>query len=471
MSDERKESYDFLTDSHCHLDDERFASDFDAVLQRARDAGVGRIVAVNTLEGIEGSRRVVEISQRHGWIDAVVGLHPHEARLFSADLFDEMEKLIRSHPVAAVGEIGLDYHYDHSPRDRQRDVFREYLRLARRVEKPVVIHTREAAEDTLRILDEEKGWETGGVFHCYSGGPDMAAQVLRKGFHLSFSGVITFPQAHALRSILAAAPTSRVLIETDAPYLAPVPKRGKRNEPAYVAYTAREYARIRNLSERDVRRITSLNAARLFGAGVELEPRIAYTIRGGLYLNITNRCNLSCTFCPKRRDWMVKGHYLKLPQEPSLEELKAAAGGYDLAGMDEVVFCGFGEPTQRLANLLEMAAWLKARGVRRIRLDTDGLGSLVQGRDIIPELAVNVDALSVSMNAPDAGTYAALCPSPYGERAYEAMKDFLRSARGRFSEVTATVVGMPDLDVEACRRVAEEELGVGFRVREYNEVG
>jgi len=168
---------------------------------------------------------------------------------------------------------------------------------------------------------------------------------------------------------------------------------------------------------------------------------------------------------------MVKGHYLKLSREPSLEALKAAAGGYDLADLDEVVFCGFGEPTQRLRDLLEMAAWLKGEGVRRIRLDTDGLGSLVHGRDIIPELAAKVDALSVSMNAPDAGTYEKMCPNPYGERAYEAMKDFLRSARGRFAEVTATVVGMPDMDVEACRKVAEDELGVAFRVREYNEVG
>jgi TatD DNase family protein len=268
MNDTGKGAFDFLTDSHCHLDDERFGPDFDAVLQRARDAGVGRIVAVNTIEGIEGSRRVVEISRRFDWIDAVVGLHPHDARLFSTDLYEEMERMILSGRVAAVGETGLDYHYDHSPRDRQRDAFREQLRLARRVGKPVVIHTREAEEDTLRILEEEKGWETGGVFHCFSGGPDLAAWALGKGYYLSFSGVITFPRAHGLRSILAAAPADRVLVETDAPYLAPVPKRGKRNEPAYVAYTARECARVRSISEREVWRITSMNAARLFGPGV-----------------------------------------------------------------------------------------------------------------------------------------------------------------------------------------------------------
>ena len=466
-----KSDFNFLTDSHCHLDDERFAKDFDEVLQRARDAGVGRIIAVNTLEGIEGSRRVVDLAAAHGWISAVVGLHPHEARLFGPDLLAGMEKLILLPGVAAVGEIGLDYHYDRSPRDQQRTAFRELLRLARRLEKPVVVHSREAEADTLAILDEEKGWDLGGVLHCFSGGQAMADHALKRGFHLSFSGVITFPHAGNLRSVLAAVPTNRVLIETDAPYLAPVPRRGKRNEPAFVKYTAIEYARIRKLAEHDVWRITSLNAAKLFRLGFEQSPMLAYRIRGSLYLNITNKCTLTCTFCPKRRDWMVKGHYLRLRGDPAVQAVKAEAARHDLRSFDEVVFCGFGEPTQRLDAVLELAAWLKGEGVRRIRIDTDGLGNLIHGRDIIGDLSANIDALSVSLNAPDAETYLAICPNPYGKKSYEAVKQFLKDARGRFGLVIATAVGMPPIDVEACRRVAEEELGVAFRVREYNEVG
>lgn len=466
-----KTNFDFLTDSHCHLDDERFAEDFDEILQRARDAGVGRIIAVNTLEGAEGSRRAVDIAKKYGWINAVVGLHPHEARLFDYGLLEELERLIRLPEVVAVGEIGLDYHYDNSPRARQRAAFREFIKLARRAEKPVVIHSREAEEDTLKILDEEKGWETGGVVHCFSGGPDMAAEIIKKGFYLSFSGVITFPHAGNTRSILASVPTNKVLIETDAPYLAPVPRRGRRNEPAYVKYTAIEYARIRKLSGHDVWRTTSLNAAKLFNLGYEPAAQIAYMIRNSLYLNITNKCTLSCTFCPKRRDWMVKGHYLRLRSDPPVQSIKIEASKYDLRALDEVVFCGFGEPTQRLSVLLEIAAWLKREGVKKIRLDTDGLGNLIHGRNIVDDLKKDVDTVSVSMNAPDAETYLSFCPNPYDRKAYEAMKDFISLAKGHFKDVVATIVGMPGIEMEKCRKIAEDELGVYFRVREYNEVG
>jgi TatD DNase family protein len=465
------DNFDFLTDSHCHLDDEKFAKDFDDVLARARSAGVGRIIAVGTLEGIEGARRVLQIARDHDWIRGVAGLHPHEARLLDDDLLERLEEIARQPEIVAVGETGLDFHYDFSPRENQRSAFRELLRMARRVGKPVVIHTREAAEETLGILDEEKGWELGGVVHCFSGSLDMAREVLSKGFYISFTGVITFPHAHKVRDVLAAVPTERVLIETDAPYLAPVPHRGKRNEPAHVRLVAAEYARVRNLSEEDVRRITSLNAARLFGLPSRLPARIAYTIRGSLYLNITNRCTLGCRFCPKRKDWMVKGHYLRLGEEPSVERIMEEVRGRDVRSFDEVVFCGFGEPTLRMEALVELARRLREEGARSVRLDTDGLGSLVSGRSIIEELASCIDVVCVSLNAPDAATYRSICPSEYGEKAYEAVKEFIRSARGRFRHVIATVVGMPGIDVEKCRRVAEEELGVSFRVREYNEVG
>ena len=468
---QQENKFDYLTDSHCHLDDERFARDLDEVLKRAWDEGVRRIIAVNTLEGIEGAQRVLELADRYDWIHPVVGLHPHEAKMGSDDLLGQLEELARRPKVVAVGEMGLDFHYDHSPREKQRQVFRDQLRMARRVEKPVVIHSREADGETLAILDEENAWELGGVVHCFSGGPDMAQEVLAKGFYISFTGVITFPKAQGLRSILASLPTGRVLLETDAPYLAPVPRRGRRNEPAYVKHTAAEYARIRKLTHEDVARITSLNAARLFGLDAELDPGIAYMIRRSLYLNITNSCTLKCTFCPKRKDWMVKGHYLKLRGEPAIEAIEKAILAYDPASLDEVVFCGFGEPTLRLDAVVHVASWLKERGVRRIRLDTDGLGNLVHGRNIMEELKGKIDAVCVSLNAPDAETYLSICPNKHGPASYEAVKSFILAAKDAIGDVTATVVGMPGMDTEKSRRVAEDELGVSFRVREYNEVG
>jgi TatD DNase family protein len=204
----------------------------------------------------------------------------------------------------------------------------------------------------------------------------------------------------------------------------------------------------------------------------QVEPRITYRIRNSLYVNLTNICTLACTFCPKFKDFMVKGHLLKIgPKGPSPEEVLAEVdAAADEKRPDEIVFCGYGEPTLRLDALKTIARGLKERG-HRGRLNTDGLGNLVHGRNIAAELAGLVDALSVSLNAQDAPTYARYCPSKYREEAYDQVKAFIREARGHIGEIQATVVGLPGVDVEACRRIAEEELGVGFRFRPLDEVG
>ncbi len=201
-----------------------------------------------------------------------------------------------------------------------------------------------------------------------------------------------------------------------------------------------------------------------------IDISIAYPIRDSLYLNMTNRCTLACTFCPKFIDYTVKGYVLKLNKEPTVEEVMMAIG--NPTSYREIVFCGFGEPTQRLTDLLEITRRLKKQYPEsKIRLNTDGLGNLVYGRNIIPELAKGIDAVSVSLNAADAPTYAKYCRSKYREKAYEAVKDFIREAKKYIREVTATVVGLPDIDRQACRKLVEEELGVRFRYREYNQVG
>jgi GTP 3',8-cyclase len=208
-------------------------------------------------------------------------------------------------------------------------------------------------------------------------------------------------------------------------------------------------------------------------AQVPHRPVLAYPLDDALYLNLTSACTLACVFCPKIRDgdFTVGGFDLKLQGSPPVEEIWAAALEAGLAGRSEVVFTGFGEPTRRLDALLELTRRLKAAGVGRVRVDTDGLASLREGRDVPPELAAaGVDAVSVSLNAPDAATYARLCPSRYGEGAYEAVKGFIRSAAGCLPDVAASVVGMPELDEPTCRKVAEG-LGVRFRWRPYDRIG
>jgi TatD DNase family protein len=202
-------------------------------------------------------------------------------------------------------------------------------------------------------------------------------------------------------------------------------------------------------------------------------PVYAYPLGDALYLNLTSACTLACDFCPKIRDgdFTLGGFDLRLARAPSADEVWSAATEAGLAGRSEVVFTGFGEPTRRLGVLLEITRRLKRSGVRRVRLDTDGLASLREGRDVVPELAAaGLDAMSVSLNAADADTYARHCPSPHGPAAYEAVRSFIRSAVGRIPEVSASCVALPDLSEEACRRAAEE-LGARFRWRPYDRLG
>jgi TatD DNase family protein len=296
----------------------------------------------------------------------------------------------------------------------------------------------------------------------------MARDCLELGFYLSFTGNISYPNNANLRKVVAAIPIDRMLIETDCPFLAPLPFRGKRNEPAYVKLTAEKIAEIKGLSLEDVSRVTSRNAYELFGIGlVDQTTKVAYQIRNALYLNITNRCTNSCVFCPKFDDFVVKGHELRLDHEPDLEELKAAIG--DPRDYDEIVFCGYGEPLLRLDLILELATWLKQQQVR-IRINTDGQANLVHGRNILPELSGKVDAISVSLNASNAEQYQQICHSKFPDQGFQAVKEFLKLASASIPEVIATAVSYPGIDIEACRKIAEE-LGVEFRAREYNEVG
>jgi len=254
-----------LVDSHCHLDDKQFDPDRDEVIARAREAGVERMMAIGTGSGPPDLEAALRLARQHDFIYATVGVHPHDAAKATPETFAAMNALAADAAaktkLLAIGEIGLDYHYDFSPRDVQRDVFVEQLKLAGRAGKPIVIHTREAWDDTLLLLREH--WSGGGIMHCFSGGPAEARQALDLGFHLSFGGVLTFPKADALREAARLAPEDRLLIETDAPYLAPVPKRGKRNEPAFMVETARRLAEIRGVAPEHIAEVTTANFERL----------------------------------------------------------------------------------------------------------------------------------------------------------------------------------------------------------------
>ena len=235
-----------MTDSHCHLAGDEFAGDLQAVVARAREAGVSRALVILAAEDDAEIARAATVTAAWPPCRFAVGVHPHHAHLFASnpgDAAELVERRLDSLPAArAVGEIGLDYHYDFSPKEVQQEVFRQQLRLARARRLPVVIHTREAEEDTLQILEAEGGPELRGVFHCFTGGVAAAKRALETGFYLSLPGILTFPKAGELRDAVRTVPLDRLLIETDSPYLAPIPYRGKRNEPAFVARVAERLA-------------------------------------------------------------------------------------------------------------------------------------------------------------------------------------------------------------------------------------
>jgi len=251
-----------LVDSHCHLDGHKFDADRDEVIQRAIDAGVTRMLAIGTGDGPPDLEVAVRLAERYDCIWATAGVHPHDAAKWTPDCGPRIRELLRRPRVLALGEIGLDYHYDFSPRDVQRRVFVEQMEIAADVGKPIVIHTREAWDDTFELL--ERHWRGGGIMHCFSGGPAEAKRSLAMGFHISFSGIVTYPKAPEVREAARITPLDRALVETDAPYLAPVPHRGKRNEPAYTAKTAAYLAEFLGVEYGAFCKATSANFEALF---------------------------------------------------------------------------------------------------------------------------------------------------------------------------------------------------------------
>jgi TatD DNase family protein len=249
-----------LVDSHCHLDPHYLPGGPDDVLARAKAAGVATFVCIGVGRDLGAARAAVSLAKQRDDVFATVGVHPHDAATTDEKGFEELAALAKDPRVVAIGEIGLDYHYDHSPRDVQKSVFRRMIALARDVKKPIVIHTRNAPADTLTILAEESARDVGGIIHCFSEDRAFAERAIALDFDISFSGILTFKNAHGIRDAARFAPAERIMVETDSPFLAPVPLRGKTCEPAYIVHTARCLAELRGETFDTVAAQTTQNA-------------------------------------------------------------------------------------------------------------------------------------------------------------------------------------------------------------------
>ncbi len=454
-----------MIDTHCHLDLLK-KEDLEETLQ---DKGLEYLITVGYDR--KTIKNAIRLSEENPHVFCAVGFHPHEAdKVKEEDLLWLKETAQKYPKVKALGEMGLDFYKDYSDRKKQEEVFRKQIAIAKELGLPIVVHSRQAEEETIRILKEEKAYEVGGVMHCFTGSYEFMKACLDLGFYISYSGIITYPNAQNLREVVKRTPTYRLLIETDAPFLAPQPVRGKPNKPPYIRYTAEVMAQlIPNSSFEDIERMTSENAKLLFNLSTNgRKETITYVINNKLYINLTNKCNLHCEFCQRERErnFMVKGYWVWVSRDPSVEEVIREIG--DPTKYEEIVFCGYGEPTLRFSALKEIAKWVKEKG-GKVRVDTNGLMFTFLPKEKLRELKGLVDVWSVSLNAQDKETYNKVCRPAQGD-AFEKVVEFIKEAVKEGFEVVATAVDYEGVDMKKTEELARS-LGAKFRGRIYESVG
>ena len=462
-----------IIDTHAHIDMDAFDDDRNEVIKRAKDNGVDYILNVGC--DIESSMRSMELAEQHNFIYGTAGVHPHDVKSIDSQTYDHLRRLLAHPKMIALGEIGLDFYKNYSPPDQQKEHLRKQVKLSRELKKPIIVHCRDANEDAVAILSDyfpKDPSARSGIFHCFSGNQELADRALEMGFYISFSGSVTFKKSEELRAIAKTIPADRLFVETDCPFLAPTPNRGKRNEPSYVIHTAQLIADVRGLDIKDIQRTTTLNFFELFGIGKEAKTgTVSYQIRNSLYLNLTTRCTADCSFCTRLTRPVVQGYNLKLDREPTSEEVWDSID--DCKKYDEIVFCGYGEPTLRLDTIKEVSRKIKEAG-GKIRLNTNGHGNVINKRNILPELKGLVDSISISLNADTAEAYDRIVRPLPGLRneIYDRVKEFIEEAKKYIPEVQATIVTHQEgVDEEKCEEISKNEFDVKYRPRRYNIVG
>lgn len=449
-------------DTHSHLFAPEFADDLDSVIDNAKSNGVDFIIVPAT--DLETSKKVIELVDKYDFIYGAVGIHPHESKNWDDALINNIEELSKHDKIVAIGEIGLDYFYDFSPKEKQIEALKAQLDLALKLNLPVILHNREADEDMMNILKSYAGTGLRAQMHCYSSSLENANDLILMHHFISFTGNITFNKMENLRHIIANTSLDHILLETDSPYMAPIPFRGKRNEPANVKIVAEKIAELHKITAEEVGTITSFNAFKLFGIGGKKDIVYTYKIHNSLYINITNRCNADCVFCNRKTEPVVAGYNLHMTKsdEPPAEIYISEIG--DPKQYDEIVFCGFGEPTIRWDVVKKVAKYVKDNG-GRTRLNTNGHGNYINKKNIIPELNHLIDIVSISLNAIDPRQYAEVMH--LDSMFFNEMINFAKSAKLYVEKVVLTVVSINSINIERARMIAEEKVGAEFRVREY----
>ncbi len=450
-----------LIDTHAHLFFPDYENDLEEVLDRAKSSGIEKIIVPAT--DIPTSEKVIQLVEKYEYIYGAVGVHPHDTKNWNNDLITRIEELANHEKIVAIGEIGLDYYYDFSPKEKQIEAFKAQLELALKLDKPVVIHNRDSDKDMMEIIRSYAGTNLRAQFHCYNGTLEDAKEIIKLNHFISFTGNITFKKADNLRNIISNIGIEHIMLETDSPFLTPEPNRGKRNEPSNVRYVAQKIADLCKLKPEDVARVTSYNVFRMFKIGEKPKTSFTYTIGDNLYLNITNRCNAHCEFCDREGEAVVSGYNLKMnrSEEPNAEYYINSIG--DPTRYKEIIFCGYGEPTIRWEVVKKIAKAVKELG-GRTRINTNGHGCVINKKDITPEFEGIIDTVSISLNSGDSDQYAEMMG--LDESYFDEMILFAQNVK-KYSKVVMTAVAISGIDIEKAKKVVEEKIGVEFRLRPY----
>ena len=449
-------------DTHAHLFYPNFDGELDEIISRAKNSDVNYILVPAT--DMKTAEQVIELTKKYEMVYGAVGIHPHDTKDWDSSLISEIEKLVKHEKIVAIGEIGLDYYYDFSPKEKQIEAFKSQIDLALKLDLPVIIHNRDSDEDMMEIIRSYCGAGLKAQFHCFNGSLEDAMELIGMNYMISFTGNITFKKADNLRKILQHIPPENLLLETDSPFMTPDPHRGKRNEPAYVKFVAQKIADLHNLRVEDVGRITSFNAFRIFGIGSKPETAYTYQLGDSLYINVTNRCNAHCVFCRRKENSVLRGYNLAMERsdEPDAEVYIKEIG--DPKKFKEIVFCGYGEPTIRWDVVKVIAKFVKDNG-GKTRLNTNGHGSIINKKDITPELHGLIDVVSISLNTFNPKQYSELMGLETNY--FNEMISFAKSTKQFVEKVVMTIISIDEVDIEHSRKVAEEKIGAEFRVREF----
>ena len=448
-------------DTHAHLFYKNFEGEVDEVINRANQAGVEFIIVPGT--DLATSIQAIDLAEKYDCVYAAVGVHPHDSKGWNDGIISKLEGLAGHKKVVAIGEIGLDYYYDFSPKDIQIKSFEAQIELALKLNLPIIVHNRESNEDVMNIARKYKDSGLRAQYHCFAGSVADARELVEMHHYISFPGIVTFKNAESTRNVLSRVAVENLLLETDAPFMTPIPHRGQRNEPAYIKLIADKIAEVHHLTTADVARATSYNAYKLFGIGMKPSLNFTYQIGQSLYINVTNRCNADCVFCDRKGDAVINGYSLKMTKSEEPEAAIYIKEIGDPRKYKEIVFCGYGEPTIRWELVKEVARYVKDNG-GSTRMNSDGHGIFINKRDITPELKGLIDTVSISLNSTDPVQYGQLMrvdSSLHGE-----MLDFARKAK-EFTHVVLSIVGLNEVDAESAKKFVTEEVGIDFREREF----